>query len=174
MTGIQELYRPWQINGTFLNRMLHCGGRSNSWLQAVLTDFFPADLFDIWKDKIAFVSTASNDAFRIAIKTRLERELIFVSEHIIPPPGAALDHPDVRYFIFVALHELVHVIKQHKPPNEILEEANKIQEEEADRFAFEWFNGYVKRMKNPYLTEFTVQELNEAKARNAEKLQALQ
>src|SRR3990172_5272366 len=148
MTNLRELFRPWQIHGTYFNRMLQCGPQGNFWLQHALTNCLAAEIFDEWKERLAFLSTASSDAFRIANKTRLERELIFISEHIIPPSGAALDHPDVRYFIFVALHEIVHVIKQHQPPNEILEKANKAQEEEADMLAFEWFNAYIRRVTN--------------------------
>lgn len=174
MTNPQELYRPWLINGTYFNRMLQCGPRGNSWLEHALKNCLPVEIFDEWKERLAFLSTASSDAFRIARKTRLERELIFISEHIIPPSGAAEDHPDVRYCIFAALHEIVHVIKQHQPPNEILEKANKAQEEEADTLAFEWFNAYITRVNNSHLKEFTRQELDEATKKNAVKLQALQ
>jgi hypothetical protein len=174
MTEAQELYRPWMINGTYLNRMLQCGARANGWLEHALTECLPLEILDEWKDKLAFVSTANSDAYRIAKKTREERELIFISEHIIPPPNAREDHVDVRYFVFVALHETVHAIKQHEPPNEISVEANNAQEAEADAFAFEWFNGYIERKNNPHLIHFTPQELAAATQRNAVKLQALQ
>ena len=45
--------------------------------------------------------------------------------------------PVVRYFMFVCLHETVHAIKQHMPPNEITPEENEAQEAEADRLALE-------------------------------------
>jgi hypothetical protein len=154
--------------------MLQCGGRANGWLEHALKDCLPTEIFDEWKDKLAFLSTANSDAFRIAKKIREERELIFISEHIIPPNGVAEDHPDVRYFVFAALHEVVHAIKQHRPPNEISEEANKAQEAEADALAFEWFNAYIKRRKSAHLKEFTREELEAAKKKNAPKLQALQ
>ncbi len=174
MTKPEELYRPSVINGTYFNRMLQCGARANGWLEHVLTDCLPTEIFDDWKDKLAFISTANSDAFRIARKTREERELIFISEHIIPPHGASEGHPEVRYLYFVALHEVVHAIRQHKPPNEISEEANNAQETEADALALEWFNAYIKRTKNPYLKEFTKEELAVATKKNTEKLKALQ
>ncbi len=174
MTEPKELYRPWMINGTYFNRMLQCGARANGWLEHALTEFLPMDILDEWKDKLAFVSTANSDAYRIAKRTREERELIFISEHIIPPRNAAEDHSDVRYFVFVALHETVHAIRQHKPPNEISAEANTAQEREADALAFEWFNAYVARKNNRHFKNFTAQELEAATQRNAVKLQALQ
>ncbi len=174
MTEPQELYRPWMINGTYFNRMLQCGARANSWLEHALTECLPLEILDEWKDKLAFVSTANSDAYRIAKKTREERELIFISEHIIPPRNAAEDHPDVRYLVFVALHETVHAIKQHEPPNEISVEANNAQEAEADALAFEWFNAYVARKNNRHFTNFTARELAAAAHRNAAKLRALQ
>ena len=78
-----------------------------------------------------------------------------LSEYVIPPAGAAEDHTDARYLVFVALHGIVHAIKQHKPPNEISEAANNEQETEADALAFEWFNAYVKKKNNPYFKPFT-------------------
>ena len=73
-----------------------------------------------------------------------------------------------------ALHETVHAIKQHKPPNEISVEANTAQETEADALAFEWFNAYVERKNNPNFKKFTTDELHAATQKNAVKLQALQ
>jgi hypothetical protein len=174
MTDPYELYRPWMINGTYFNRMLQCGARANNWLEHALIKCAPREIFDEWKDKITFLSTANSDAFRIAKRTREERELIFVSEHIIPPHGVSEDHADVRYLIFVALHEFVHVIKQHQPPNEISEEANNAQEAEANDLAFEWFNGYIETLNHPDVPEFTEAELVAAQKKNKTKLEALQ
>jgi hypothetical protein len=154
--------------------MLQCSARTNGWLEHALKDCLPIEILDEWKDKLAFISTAKSDAFRIAKRTREERELIFISEHIVPPQGVAEDHPDVRYLVFAALHEVVHVIKQHKPPNEISEDTNNAQEAEADALAFKWFNAYIKRTKNPYLKEFAKEELTVATEKNSEKLKALQ
>jgi hypothetical protein len=174
MANLQELYRPWLINGTYFNRMLLCGRRANGWLEVALMRCLPVEMLDEWKERLAFLSTVNSDAFRIGTKTRLERELIFISEHIIPPKDVAEDHPDVRYFIFVALHEIAHVIRQHRPPNEIYAEDNQAQEDEADALAFAWFNSYIKRANHPHLKEFTTQERDDAAQRNKVKLEALQ
>src|SRR4051812_10923842 len=127
MTAPQELYKPWAIAGSFFSRMLQCSGRANSWLEHTLIECLPMDILDEWKESLAFVSTANSDAYRIAKETREQRELIFISEHIIPPGHAAEDHPDVRYLMFVALHEVVHAIKLHKPANAISADENSAQ-----------------------------------------------
>lgn len=172
MADPQELYRPWQINGTYFNRMLQCGPRASYWLEHALKDCLPIDILDAWKAKLAFLSTTNSDAFRIAKATRENRELIFISERIIPPKRASEDHPDIRYFVFVALHEVVHAIKQHKPPNEISEAENSAQEIEADTLAFDWYNTYLKSKKNPHLPEFTKQDLDKSTEKNLEIMKA--
>jgi hypothetical protein len=58
---------------------------------------------------------------------RERRELIFLSKHIAPSPGMNEADPVVRYFMFACLHETVHAIKQHRPPNEITAEQSQAQ-----------------------------------------------
>jgi Zn-dependent peptidase ImmA (M78 family) len=74
--------------------------------------------------------------------------------------------PIVRYFMFVCLHETVHAIKQHRPPNEITPKENKTQEAEADQLAFEWINSYLKEMNHPDMPLLTEEEIERAQARN--------
>ena len=76
--------------------------------------------------------------------------------------------------MFVALHETVHAIKQHRPPNEISEEENNLQESEADDLALDWLNAHIRMRNNPHLKEFTKEELAVAKEKNMKKLEALQ
>ena len=77
-------------------------------------------------------------------------------------------HPVVRYFMFVCLHETVHAIKQHRPPNEITPEENQAQESEADRLALQWINDYLRERNNPHMPLLTSEEIERAQARNQE------
>jgi len=76
--------------------------------------------------------------------------------------------PVVRYFMFVCLHETVHAIKQHRPPNEISAEENEAQESEADRLALQWINDYLKERNHPDMPPLTREEIERAQARNRE------
>jgi hypothetical protein len=155
------------IAETYFSRMLQCGADANSLLEHVLIYYFPRQLLDEWKDRLVFLSGARADAFRVGKKLREEREIIVISERIIPKGGGvAEDDPGRRYFVFAALHELAHVVRQHKPPNEITADENRAQEAEADELAFGWFNAYIRRRKHPDLGEFTRKELNAAIAKS--------
>lgn len=172
MTDPRELYTSWLRRGSYLNQMLECGPDANRWLEHALINCLPMDIFDEWKDALAFLSTVNRDAFRIARATREKRELIVISERIIPKGPLSEDNPRVRYFIFAALHEVAHAIKQHKPPNEISDEDNKAQENEADDLAYRWYNGYVRSRGNAHLPELTRVEVERAQAANRAAMNA--
>lgn len=171
MTSASELYRPWEVNGTYMNRMLQCGANANYWIQHALISALPMEVLDEWKDRVVFLSGARSDAFRVGKKLRQEKEIIFIAERIIPKGAVSEDHPMARYLMFAALHELAHVVKQHAPPNEISEDDNARQEKEADELAFSWFNAYVKKRNHPDIKQFTQDELKAAKV-NSEKIAA--
>jgi|ERR1700733_13633725 len=167
VTG-HELYRPWMIAGTVFNKMLQCSPDSNQWLEHTLTYCLPHEVLELWQDRIAYISTELRDAFRINKTLRESRELIFLSEHIIPPRGMNEADPIVRYFMFVCLHETVHAIKQHRPPNEITLEENEAQEAEADQLALRWINYYLKERNHPDMPPMTEEEIERAQVRNRE------
>jgi hypothetical protein len=167
VTG-RELYRSWMIAGTVFSRMLQCSPESNHWLEHALTNYLPYELLEQWQDRIAYISAEQRDAFRINKALRESRELIFLSEHIAPSPGMNEADPVVRYFTFVCLHETVHAIRQHRPPNEITVEENNAQEAEADRLALQWINDYLKERSHPDMPLMTEEEIARAQARNRE------
>ena len=163
-----ELYRPSTIAGTVFNRMLQCGPDSNYWLEHTLKHCLPYEVLEQWQDRIAFISAEQRDAFRINKALRESRELIFLSEHIAPAPGMNEADPVVRYFMFVCLHETIHAVKQHRPPNEITPQENEAQESEADRLALQWINDYLKQRNHPDMPPLTQEEIERAQARNQE------
>jgi len=146
--------------------MFQCGEEANFWLRLAITEGLPADLIIEWHAKLTFISAFGRDGFRINKKLRESSELVFLAEHIIPSGQMSEDHPVVRYFMFAALHEAAHAIKQHRPPNEISIEENQAQEDEADALAFDWFNEYIAKRGNKYLLPLTEEEVEKAQERN--------
>ena len=76
----------------------------------------------------------------------------------------------MRYFIFVVLHEIAHVVKNHRSPllDKLTKEENEAQEKEADDLAIDWFNAYIATRNSPYLKSITPDEITESK-RNKSK-----
>lgn len=167
MTDINELYESWIRKGSYFNLMIDCGYRYNQWVQ-VAVEYLPTDLLDENKDNLLFISTAERDACRVARHYCEDREIIFLSERILPKQGANGGQSQVRYFIYVVLHEVVHAIKKHKSPkfDNLTEQENHAQEEEADAIALEWFNEHVKELNNPYIKPITSEEINEMRKKN--------
>lgn len=166
-----DLYGSWLIPATYLNSMLQCGPHANPWLEHALINCLPPEVFDAWKNRLVFLSTTRSDAFRVAKTLRETRELIVLSERIIPRGPLSEDHPDVRYFMFAALHEVVHAIKQHRPPTEITSAENEAQEDEANTWALGWYNEYVRQRNSPHLRELTMAEVEAAQAKSRAAMQ---
>ncbi len=95
-----------------------------------------------------------------------------MSERILPKRGAIEDDPDVRYFIFVVLHEIVHAIKKHKSSkfDSLSDADNQAQEDEADSLALEWFNRHVEALNNPFMKPLTIDEIEAAQERNQRQM----
>jgi hypothetical protein len=149
-----------------LDRMFQCGEDANFWLRLVITEGPPTELMEEWHSKLTFISAFGRDGFRINAELRKSSELVFLAEHIILGGAMSEDHPVVRYFMFAALHEAAHAIRQHRPPNEISAEESQSQEDEADALAFEWFNEYIAKRDNQYLRPLIKDEVEKAQARN--------
>ncbi len=147
--------------------MLNCGPNYNDWTEHALR-YLPRDILWNYKDNLAFIGTGAMDACRVAPALSKKREIIVLSERIFPKKGVAEDNPKVRYFIYVVLHEIAHVIKKHRSPllDKLTKEENEAQETEAEDLAISWFNAYTKERNNPYLKSITSDEIAEAKARN--------
>jgi hypothetical protein len=172
MTEYLELYTSWIVRGSYFNQILNCGPKYNDWAEHALRCVPPAILWE-YRDKLAVIGAGAMDACRVAPALRKNRELIVLSERIFPKKGANEGDSKVRYFIFVVLHEIAHVIKNHRSPllDNLTEEENEAQEKEAETLAISWFNAYIKERNNPYLKSITTDEIAEAKARNQELME---
>lgn len=172
MTIPRDLYQSWRTEGSYFNDMLDCGENYNRWVEIAL-EHLPIDVLAENKDKLVFVSTAERDGSRLARKNCENREVIVLSERVLPKRGASLGDDDVRYFVFVVLHETVHAIKKHKSPkfDSLSDEEDRAQEDEADSLALEWFNCYVDAQDNPHMKRLTVEEVEAAQVRSRQRME---
>lgn len=150
-----------------INRMVDCDplcldhGYSDH-VKTALEWYLPEEIFDEYKDNLYFIHTGAFDGCRIAPAIRKEKEIIVLAERIFPKKNAkGEENSDVRYFYFVILHEIAHVVKQHRSPglDSLSSEENKAQENEADKLAIEWFNQCISR--NRHLRPITIVEINQ-------------
>jgi hypothetical protein len=144
------------------------GERCDHWAQVALS-YIPEGVLDDYAGHTTFMSMARADASRVARQYR-EGEIVVLSERIVPPEHADEGQEDVRYFIFAVLHEMVHVLSNHRPPNLITAAENDAQEEEADRQALDWFNGYVAERANPYLVPLRIEAVDVVRGRNQARM----
>jgi len=159
------LYRSHIISGSYLNHMLHCGPAFDGTIEIALS-YLPVEILWENRENLAFIGTMKSDAFRVARKLR-ERELIVLSDHIFPSSGSSESTPEMRYFIWTVLHEVAHVVCQHRSPkfDSLTPEENEAQEEEADQLAYGWYNQYVEDRDSPYLLPITQSEVEEIQER---------
>ena len=169
-----KLYESWRTEGSYFSQMLDCGGNYNPWVQIALY-YLPKEILDEHKDSLVFVSTAQKDGSRLARKTCESREIILLSERILPKLNARENQPEVRYFIYVVLHEVAHAIKKHKSPifDNLTAEEVKVQEEEANKIALDWFNQYIEEKGNPHLKPLTIEEIESEQEKNRELMKKL-
>lgn len=174
MTEPEELYKSWMIDGSYFNHMIDCGDRYNQWVEIAL-EYLPIEVLDENKNNLVFISTAQRDACRVARLYCENREVIFLSDRILPKQGSVEDQPAVRYFIFTLLHEAAHAIKNHKSPkfDDLTKDENQAQEDEADNLAFEWFNMHVRERNNLHLEPITQEEIEVAEQRGQELMEQL-
>lgn len=174
VTEPEELYESWEIEGSYFNYMLACGNRYNRWVEIAL-EYLPIEVLDENKENLVFISTAERDACRVARFHCENREVIFLSDRILPKQGAVEDQPDVRYFIYTVLHETAHAIKNHKSPkfDNLTIDENQAQEDEADNLALEWFNNHVVEIDNPHLNQITNEEIEAAQQQGQELMEQL-
>ena len=168
MTTDYELYESSIFQGSYFNAMLDCGREHNWWLELALK-YLPEDVFDQNKERFLFTSTATRDACRVARHYCQTREIILLSERILPSKYVRNEtDPKARYFIYVVLHEVAHAIRQHKSPkfDNLKNDEYEAQEKEADELAMTWFNEHVAKRNNIYLLPITKQEIEAAKTKN--------
>lgn len=169
MNGIDDLYRSWSLKDSYFHRMIHCGDYYNQWIEYAL-HYLPRHVLEECKEKLTFISTGHLDGCRLAPALRKNREIIVLSERILPKQRASEIDREVRYFIYVVLHEVAHVVKKHRTPtfDNITTQENDLQEREADELALRWFNEHVVAENNPYLLPLTKEEREQAQTRNRE------
>lgn len=174
MTDREKLYESWMIEGSYFNQMLDCGHHYNQWVQIAL-EYLPEAVLDEHKEGLVFISTAQRDGCRVARRYCQNREVILLSERVLPKSGANEGQPAVRYFIYVVLHEVAHAVKKHKSPkfDNLTEQENQVQEDEAHAMAMEWFNEHVKARNNEFLKPITKQEVEEAEKKNIALMESL-
>jgi prophage antirepressor-like protein len=167
-------YDSWRNEESYFRQMLDCGDNYNHWVEFALS-YLPKEILDEHKENLVFVSTAQKDGSRLARKHCENREIILLSERILPKLNARENHPEVRYFIYVVLHEVVHAIRKHKSPkfDNLTAEEDKVQEEEADKIALDWFNLYIKERNNPHLKPLTREEIKAEQEKNQELIKKL-
>jgi hypothetical protein len=170
MTPEHKLYESSRIDGSYFSCMLNCCPYHNRWLEQALR-YLPPDVLDQNKERFLFTSTAHRDACRVARHYCKTREIILLSDRVLPSQLVKDEtHPKARYFIYVVLHEVAHAIRNHKSQkfDGISSEENNAQEEEADGLAIRWFNEHIQKRNNPHLLPITQREIEVAQAENQE------
>jgi hypothetical protein len=147
--------------------MFDCSYDAQVWIRHALK-CLPEDILDTYFDRLAFVCMDTSDARRLTSSFCEGRDIIVLSERIIPRGPLCEDNPRVRSFWFAVLHEIAHAVSRHLAPSQIAETQNQAQEIEADQLAFEWFNHYLVKKDLP---KFSVEELAQAKIANQEASQ---
>ena len=174
MTDDRLLYQSSIIRGSYFNRMLDCGPYDR-WFEIAL-GYLLRDVLDEHKENLAFISMAHRDGCRLSRVLCETREIILVSDHVLPKGQTDEGQPDVRYFIYVVLHEVAHAIRKHKSPqyDSLTQEEYQAQEEEADTLAFQWFNDHIALLENPYLPAISREEIEQAQAKSQKIMEGLQ
>ncbi|MEX0805661.1 MAG: hypothetical protein WD688_20440 [Candidatus Binatia bacterium] len=151
--------------------LIDCGGDyANAVVRSAVEDYLPPDVLSAFSGRLAFVSATSTDGVRLTKSFRKDREIIVLSERIIPAKfGDEEFHPGYRYFIFVVLHEVAHACRDHLSPSldGLTAAEAEAQERETDELALKWFNEHASTtLFQPPLTVAEVEELREkARAR---------
>jgi hypothetical protein len=146
-----------------------CGANGNFWGRYAM-DCLPDEVWDACNDKLAFVCMAESDGRRLTKQFCEGRDIIVLSERIVPRARKSEADEGVRYFVFVILHEIAHAHSEHLPPDEISTEANDAQEAEANALAFYWFNASIREKNRAALREFTQEELERAQVKTIEAI----
>jgi len=174
MTPDDLLYQSWMIDGSYFSRMLNCGDWYNQWVENAL-EYLPREVLEEHKERLVFVGMGHRDGCRLARELCENREVIVLAEHILPKRSANEGQADVRYLIFVVLHEVAHAIRKHRSPlyDSLTQEEVDAQEAEAVELALQWFNDHIEAMNNPYQPPITREEVEEAEARSRATMERL-
>jgi hypothetical protein len=167
MTILEDLYQSWLTDGSYFNRMIDCGDRYNKWVENALI-YLPVEILNEHKENLVFISTSQRDACRVARAYCENREVIVLSDRVLPKRGADEGQSEVRYFIYTVLHEVAHAIKKHKSPkfDALTPQEVESQEKEADELSLSWFNQHVAEVGNPHIIPITVEEIQGVQERH--------
>src|SRR5918995_1984866 len=149
--------------------LIDCGGAyANAAVRSVLENYLPSDVLSVLDGRLAFVSTLGVDGVRLTKSFCRDRDVIVLSERIIPVTSEDEEfHPVYRYFIFVVLREIAHACKEHVSPysNDLTAPQVESQTREAEELALKWFNEHASTtLFQPPLTITEIEE-NRGKAR---------
>lgn len=174
MIDYDKLYASLIAKGSYFNLMIDCGDLYNQWVEYAL-HYLPPEILDANKEKLVFISTAQLGSHRVARYYCENREVILLSETILPKAGATEGQPEVRYFIFTVLHEVAHAISKHKSPkfDNLSEVEIQAQEDEANKMALDWFNQHIEKRRNRYLKPLTQQEIKIQEDKNIKIMEKL-
>ena len=145
--------------------LITCGSDyANAAVRSVLEEYLPPDVLSALNGRLAFLSTTCVDGVRLPKSFSRDRDVIVLSERIMPSSGDEESHPGYRYFIFVVLHEVAHACRDHLSPSlDGLSAAEAdAQERETEELALKWFNDHASTtLFQPPLTVAEVEELRE-------------
>jgi hypothetical protein len=173
MSILSAMNKPRLFKRGGFNAILDCGHWHNRWLEIAL-EYLPEEFLQNAKEEILFISTATRDACRVARYYCETREIILISERILPSMNTHYQSDrKARYFIYVILHEVAHAIRKHKSPlfDDLSEEESENQEKEADDLAMKWFNDHVGGLDNlSPITKEDIERAQEEQQRAMKKL----
>jgi hypothetical protein len=116
--------------------------------------------------RLAFVSTLGVDGVRLTKSFCRDRDVIVLSERIIPVTSEDEEfHPVYRYFIFVVLREIAHACKEHVSPysNDLTAPQVQSQTREAEELALKWFNEHASTTL--FQPPITITEIEETRGK---------
>lgn len=149
--------------------LIDCGGDyANAAVRSVLENYLPSDVLSAFDGRLAFVSTAHVDGLRLPKSLCRDRDVIVLSERIIPVTSEDEEfHPNYRYFIFVVLREIAHACKDHVSPlsSDLTASQVESQTREAEELALKWFNEHASTtLFQPPITITELEELRGARS----------
>ena len=144
--------------------LIDCGGAyANAAVRSVLENYLPSDVLSAFDGRLAFVSTLGVDGVRLTKSFCRDRDVIVLSERIIPVTSEDEEfHPVYRYFIFVVLREIAHACKEHVSPfsNDLTAPQVESQTREAEELALKWFNEHASTtLFQPPVTISEIEEI---------------
>lgn len=160
------LYDSHIRKGSYFNKIIQCGFKYNKWIEEALK-CVPFNILNEHRDSLYIISPSEMDACRISREICEQREIIVISDRLMPKEREDSASTSVRYLMFVVLHEIVHAVKKHKPPNTITEQEIEAQEKEANEIALQWYNNnYVNKQYNNILQPLSIGEIETKKKAN--------